>query len=95
MIINGVLSPSVSYAGASPLRPTTASEGHRQKCDPPDVVIITPAILLHDELGVIEHEGTEDKEAKVQVHLQAATDALTHTPMSFQMFLLALLTKGE
>jgi len=67
----------------------------RKKCDPPDVVIITPAILLHDELGVIEHEGTEDKEAKVQVHLQAATDALTHTPMSFQMFLLALLTKGE
>eukprot|EP00916_Digyalum_oweni_P020212 GHVL01033721.1.p2 GENE.GHVL01033721.1~~GHVL01033721.1.p2 ORF type:complete len:104 (+),score=25.02 GHVL01033721.1:1323-1634(+) len=26
--------------------------------------------LLHDELGVVQHEGTEDEEAQVQVHVE-------------------------
>lgn len=36
----------------------------------PDVVIVTKAPLLHNQLRVVQHKGTEDKEAKVQVDVK-------------------------
>lgn len=35
----------------------------------PDKIIISTAALFHNELSVIQHKGTEDKKAQIQVHL--------------------------
>jgi len=36
----------------------------------PDVVVVSAASLLHDELGVVQHKGAEDEETKVQVDVK-------------------------